>query len=237
MMVLGIDCAGAACSAAVVTDGTRVAAQQEAMTRGQAERLIPMIAEVLATSGIAAQQLDAIAVTVGPGAFTGVRIGLSAALGLARAAGRPAWGVSVTEVLAAAIPVTPSTRLLVALDSKRPDPFCELFDATPDGWTGRGAQAVFGNPDSLIAYAGTPDPAAPLMLAGDFAPALHDILGHGAICPQSTLCDPVLVATTAIRARDAGRPCLPTPMYLRPADVSSPAKDRARRPGATTAAA
>ena len=131
MKLLAIDTATTACSAALFAGGRIVAERDAAMDRGHAEALMPMVAEVLAASlsvcprGVA--DLDLIAVTIGPGAFTGVRIGLAAAGAMAAAAGIPAVGLTTLEVVAAAQP--PMGRpLLVALDAKRADVYCQLFD-------------------------------------------------------------------------------------------------------------
>src|SRR5690242_5133699 len=108
MKVLGLDSAGGQCAVAVL-DGERVAAARaEAMVHGQAERLLPLIAETLAAAGVTPAALDLIAVTTGPGSFTGIRIGLAAARGLALATGRTVTGVGVFDVYAASVP--PTTR-------------------------------------------------------------------------------------------------------------------------------
>ena len=90
--VLGIDTSAAACSAALWRDGAVIAREHAAMARGHAESLMPMVERVM--RGAAYESLDAVAVTAGPGAFTGLRIGLAAARGIALAAGIPAIGVS-----------------------------------------------------------------------------------------------------------------------------------------------
>ena len=97
MRLLAIDTALAACSAAVFdTDGGIIASESETMMRGHAEALMPMIARVMAKAATKFAELDRIAVTVGPGSFTGLRVGVSAARGLALAAGKPAVGVATT---------------------------------------------------------------------------------------------------------------------------------------------
>ncbi|MCB2100253.1 MAG: tRNA (adenosine(37)-N6)-threonylcarbamoyltransferase complex dimerization subunit type 1 TsaB, partial [Rhodobacterales bacterium] len=102
--LLALDSATGACSAAVRAGGALVAHRFQAMARGQAEALMPMAAEVLAEAGLTATDLDGVAVTRGPGAFTGLRIGLSAARGLALAAGVPCLGVTTFQALAEAVP-------------------------------------------------------------------------------------------------------------------------------------
>ena len=119
--LLAIDSAGAACSAAVWHDGQLAASRLERMARGQSERLLPLIEEAMAESGLGYADLAAIAVTTGPGGFTGARIGLAAARGLALASGKPAIGVG--SFLAHAAATTAEERqgrqLWVALDSRR----------------------------------------------------------------------------------------------------------------------
>ncbi|WP_420345966.1 tRNA (adenosine(37)-N6)-threonylcarbamoyltransferase complex dimerization subunit type 1 TsaB [Pelagibius sp.] len=119
--LLALEAAGAACSAAVWAGG-RVAARRFApMLRGQSEHLVPMIAEAMADWGGGFAALDAVAVTTGPGGFTGVRIGLAAARGLALARRLPVLGLSSFEVAAAAAPAEERAGRLVAsfIDSKR----------------------------------------------------------------------------------------------------------------------
>jgi len=98
--VLGIDTALDACSVALVRDDETLAADTEAMTRGQAERVAPMVREVVTQAGVVFSDIDRIAVTTGPGSFTGVRVGLSFARGLALAIGKPCVGISTLEALA-----------------------------------------------------------------------------------------------------------------------------------------
>jgi tRNA threonylcarbamoyladenosine biosynthesis protein TsaB len=103
MLVLAIDTALDACAAAVLdTDSTKIIAQEsQAMKRGHAEALMPLIARVMKASGVAFTSLDRIAVTKGPGSFTGLRVGLSAARGIALAAGKPVVGLTTLTAYAA----------------------------------------------------------------------------------------------------------------------------------------
>ena len=105
MLILAIDTALEACAAAVLdTDAGELLAQEQLlMKRGHAEALMPMIARVMQSADLAFTALDRIAVTVGPGSFTGLRVGISAARGLALAAKRPAVGLTTLSAYAAAI--------------------------------------------------------------------------------------------------------------------------------------
>jgi tRNA threonylcarbamoyladenosine biosynthesis protein TsaB len=102
MIVLGIDTCLDACSVAIARDGKTLAHLHEAMARGQAERLAPMAREAVAQAGVAFDQIDRVAVTTGPGSFTGVRVGLSFARALALSIGKSCVGVSTLEALALA---------------------------------------------------------------------------------------------------------------------------------------
>src|SRR6478609_5780043 len=103
MRILAIDTALEACSAAVLDTeaGRTIAGESIDMARGHAEALMPLIARVMSDAQIDFSELGRIAVTVGPGSFTGMRVGIAAARGLALAAGRPAVGLSTLACYAA----------------------------------------------------------------------------------------------------------------------------------------
>lgn len=105
MLILAIDTALDACAAGVLDTaaGRLIAHESEPMKRGHAEALMPLIARVMKQSGVAFTALDRIAVTTGPGSFTGLRVGLSAARGIALAAGKPVVGLTTLTAFAAPI--------------------------------------------------------------------------------------------------------------------------------------
>lgn len=226
MKILGLDTATSGCSAALWVDGDaggRVVAalRSPPMSRGQAERLVPMAQAVLAEAGVGFADLDRIAVTVGPGAFTGLRIALAAARGLAVAQGVPVTGVTTFEAVAHGLPETERAgrAVLVAVDSRRAEPFLHLFDA---------ALAPLGEP-AMLEPAAIPawldallPVGAPLLVAGDGAGPVMAALGERDGLTQAAgdgLPDAAVVAALAA-ARPAGLPA--EPFYLRPPDVTLP---------------
>ncbi len=123
MLILAIDTALDACSAAVLdTDASKIVAQEsQPMKRGHAEALMPLIARVMKASGIAFASLDRIAVTTGPGSFTGLRVGLSAARGIALAAAKPVVGLTTLTAYAAPIVADNSAHPIISAIDARHD--------------------------------------------------------------------------------------------------------------------
>jgi tRNA threonylcarbamoyladenosine biosynthesis protein TsaB len=138
MLILAIDTALDACSAAVLdTDASKIVAQEsQPMKRGHAEALMPLIARVMKASSVAFASLDRIAVTTGPGSFTGLRVGLSAARGIALAAGKPVVGLTTLTAYAAPI-----------VTENGPHPIISAIDARHDHVY---FQVVGGDGSSLI---------------------------------------------------------------------------------------
>jgi len=224
MKLLAIDTATNACSAAVWLDGAIAAHRGRPMARGHAEALMPMVRETLeaAGRGIDVRALDAIAVTVGPGAFTGVRIGLAAARAMGLAASLPVLGLTTLEVVASA-QETVNGVLLVAIDSKRADIYAQAFDAAGAA-VGPAAAVLPTRLADLLPADG------PVAIAGDARHAARAAL-EKAGRPHRLLDGPespdaaVLARLAAMRWRgrlpspDAPPPA---PLYLRPPDVSPP---------------
>src|SRR5882757_9720145 len=130
MRVLAIDTALEACSAAVLDSGRGgiTASETVAMTRGHAEAVMPLIARVMDLADVEFAELDRIAVTTGPGSFTGLRVGISAARGIALAAGKPAIGLSTLAGFAAPlIAEDDTTHVVTAIDARHQNVYLQVF--------------------------------------------------------------------------------------------------------------
>jgi len=153
MRILALDAALARCAAAIVVDREVLAARQADATQGHAALLPVMAKDVLAEAAITAASLDLVAVTVGPGGFTGIRAGLALAHGIAVAAGVPVVGMTVGETLAESLPFLGERHLWTAIDSRRGRVFLE-----------RGDTVISASLEAL------PVPAGKVAVAGDAAP-------------------------------------------------------------------
>lgn len=129
MKILAIDSAHEACSAAIYADGKVLASEYRGMERGQAEALMPMVQRIMGKADIRYDELSCVAVSVGPGSFTGVRVGLAAADGIALAADLPMVGVSVMEAVAFDVSEKyPETKdICIVLETKRDDYYVQRF--------------------------------------------------------------------------------------------------------------
>jgi tRNA threonylcarbamoyladenosine biosynthesis protein TsaB len=218
-VVLAFDCAVQGLSVAVVQEGVALASRREE-GRDQAARLVPAIADALREAGVEKRALSLIAVTTGPGSFTGVRVGLATARGLAVALGVPLAGIATTACLLAQSEA--GDRLAVAaIDSHLGDWFCAIraggqapsevapvpFVASTEGLATR----LDGKPCVVIG----PE-------AEKLAPLLPDALA------QMALPDPAVLARLAlesgveawnVRNRTEG---LPRPLYLRGVNITTP---------------
>lgn len=219
-IILAFDSSGAACSAALWADGAIAARRLEPMRRGQAERLMPMILATMAEARRGFPDLDLIAVTVGPGSFTGLRVGLAAARGLALAGDVPAAGVTTFDAALEALPLaaTAGRAVAIALDSKRGDLFAQFYDRERRPLAG----PLILAPAALRAAA----PPGPLYVGGDGAAlaAAHLAAGDDVVLgPPETCIDAAHLASLAAR-RELAAMLAPVPLYLRPADVTAPAR-------------
>ncbi len=218
--LLAFDSSMTGCAAAVLTSGTggtwQVCARAEApLGKGQSETLMPLLETVMAKARLGWGDLDLIAVTVGPGSFTGLRIGLAAARGLALSLNVKVAGIATPEAIAAGVPADErqGRPILVAIDSKRADHFIQAF--APDLMPLTPVAAM--TPEAAIALAG-PSP----ILAGDGAQKLAALIPGAAISSTAPLPDPVVFGPLAAQHFAAGTALAAEPLYLRPADVTMP---------------
>jgi len=217
--ILAFDCAVTGATAAVLVDGRTAGAARADGPRGQAERLIPVIEAALAQAGLGYEDLDRLAVTVGPGSFTGIRVGLAAARGLVLATGLGCVPVTTFDALAHAVPATSraARQVWVAIDSRRGDLFVQAFDAD---------LAPIGPPRvatvaEVAADIASGPGAGGVVLAGDGAPLLTvgpGLAGVG-VAPARV---PEAETVARIAATRAAAAVPPSPLYLRPPDVTPP---------------
>lgn len=226
--ILAMDTAGAACSAALWRYGRVAAGRFERMRRGHAERLVPMIEAVMAEAATAYSDLDCVAVTLGPGGFTGVRIGLATARGLALASGRPLLGVSNFRVLAAGAraEAPPDGSVAVTIDAKRRDLYVQAFSADLRPRT----DPVAILPEALADFL----PPGPLVLVGDGAlqatPSLTAAGRTFTLSKVPAVVDAARLAELVASDRSGELAACPVaPLYLRPPDVT-PAANTSGRP-------
>ncbi len=223
MKILAFETAGPALSVAVC-DGPRVlSALHLPLERGHAELLLPAVAGALQAAGLELADCDAIATTVGPGSFTGLRTGLAAAQGLSLGAAKPVVGVSRFEAQAEASGMFGQTAVVVAMDSRARSLYVQAFAAdgrVAAGWPANGLNQAAEN------FAGTPWPAD-AHVAGDGATALLSVGAGLRNTGRSQVTAPA-VATCARRALAAGTTGLPAqPLYLAPPRAIAP-KDGGR---------
>jgi tRNA threonylcarbamoyladenosine biosynthesis protein TsaB len=216
MRILAIDTALEACSAAVIdTDYEAVATHESLpMVRGHAEALIPLIARVMARARIAFTEIDRIAVTTGPGSFTGLRVGIAAARGIALATGKPAVGLSTLAAFAAPyIAANDTLPVVVVIDARHDHVYLQMFG--PGGRTMISPRLVSLQEALRLASTGGPrltGNAAAVMAAawpaGERPPSLVN---------QRPAPDIAWVARLGAAAAETGLP--PKPLYLRAPDA------------------
>lgn len=243
MNILALDSATSACSVAVWMGDGVASRRMEKMTRGHAVRLMPMAQAAMADAELAFDQLDMVATTIGPGGFTGLRIGLAGARAIAMAAAIPIIGFTTFQVIAyqttmgADISETADAGapLLVVLDAKRSDFYFQIFESNGAPLTQPAAAPVDAIAKVVSAEFAPRAPNDSLALCGDGADMILDALracgarvhrAHGPDAP-----DAAIVATLAYNGAPWGSAAPPEPLYLRPPDAALPRKP-ARRAGA-----
>jgi tRNA threonylcarbamoyladenosine biosynthesis protein TsaB len=212
--ILAFDTAMGGCSAAVLDTETGQAwSRSEAMGRGQSERLVPMAQEVMAEAGVAMADLGLIVTTIGPGGFTGLRIGLSTARSFGMALGIPVAGVRTTDVLIKSTreKLNDQNRLIAVIETKREDFYVQEDDAEPDLLS---ADLVLSKyKDNQVTLCGD----GILRLKNDIGVVWPETFY---VAENSDLPDPVMMARMGADDLKNGRLQPPEPLYLRDADVS-----------------
>lgn len=216
MKVLALDSATSACSVAALIDGRVAAVERADLARGQAEALLPMAERVRAAAGIPFAAFDRFAVTIGPGHFTGLRVGLAAARGLALATSRPLVGVTTLAAVAAAVPDDEliATTLVVALDSKRAEPYVQAFHADRRPATSPVAALVPDCAHDLLQR----DLGRAFLIAGDAGEVLaRELAARGAAVRVSRASPhPDATAVAALAAAAPPPAGFPAPLYIHP---------------------
>jgi tRNA threonylcarbamoyladenosine biosynthesis protein TsaB len=221
MLILGLDTALGSCSVALWQDGEVLARRARLMERGHAEALFPMLAEVLAEAGKAFTDLARVGVTLGPGSFTGIRIGLAAARGIALASGIPALGVTSLKAIARAATREAGARdIFVALDTGRPEIFLQVF----------GPDLSERSPIEAVPPADVPARVAAgrVLIAGNARDRLDLGTGNSGIefAAHAVLPDAADVAALVAGLPDHGDAPL-TPLYIHPPYAKLPGKGAA----------
>ena len=223
MILLALDTALEACSVAVLAGDEVRSAMSEPMARGHQERLAPMVAQAMAEAALPFSALERVAVTVGPGSFTGLRVGLAFAKAMSLALDIACTGVGTLEALAASGPETGQAPLAIAaLDARRGHVYLQafahgapLFDACNVSIEEARARLA-----ALGADASTP-------MAGSGAALLLD---HAAEAHRPF----VEIDVTALARLAARRPAperRPKPLYLRAPDAKTIAERACAKPG------
>jgi tRNA threonylcarbamoyladenosine biosynthesis protein TsaB len=216
MRVLAIDTALAACSVALLDTeyGGIVASESRPMVRGHAEALMPLLRWVMNEAGMAFPDIDRIAVTTGPGSFTGLRVGIAAARGIALAANKPAVGLTTLSAYAAPhMTADDKFPVVAAIDARHAHVYLQVFSAGVRTFTAPrlaplrdAVQAaaktpccIVGSAAQLVADALSADDAVPASVDARQAPDIAWVARMGAVVPD----DPSSLKPQYLRAPDA----------------------------------
>jgi tRNA threonylcarbamoyladenosine biosynthesis protein TsaB len=239
MTVLGIDSATPTASAALIEDGTLIAEEiypnhsrenhlSKTGNLDHSEILIPLIASVLERARRSVADLSGIAVSIGPGSFTGLRIGLSTAKGLAYGWRIPVCGVST--LLANAARVTTTEGLICSLlDARKQQVYASIFRRKGETLVGVAGEMVT-RVEAAARLAYSTAAGAPCLFIGDAAAKYHEVLaavfGNDLRCSAgerypSVAAAAARLAEPELRVADAAFLARLTPVYLRPAEPDS----------------
>ena len=216
MRVLAIDTALGACSAAILDtdDGGIIASESLPMVRGHAEALMPLLHRLARQGQISFAELDRVAVTTGPGSFTGLRVGIAAARGIAMSINKPAVGLSTLSAYAAPhLADDDNAPVVVAIDARHDHVYLQAF--------GPGGRSVIDPRLAPLREAVRVAAAAPARIVGSAAQAVADALATKDAAPilvdGRAAPDIDWVARTGAALPEGQSP--PKPQYLRAPDA------------------
>jgi tRNA threonylcarbamoyladenosine biosynthesis protein TsaB len=218
MKILAVDTALGACSVAILDDDKTLSHRFVAMERGHAEAIAPMVDEAMRETGLTFAALGRLAVTTGPGTFTGQRVGLAFMRGLRVALKRPLIGVTTLEAMCAAAMAEARSPYAAAIhDARRSEAYLAITSAS---------RTVL--PPTLVTLDEAPAKIssfihgeAPVALAGTAAEFVADRLGIATYVTSILQPDALWVARLALRAPETSD--VPRPLYLRAPDAKLPA--------------
>lgn len=214
MRGLTIDTALGLCSVVVFDDGGVVASRAEAMTKGHSERLGGLVRDVMAEAGEGFGSLTRIGVVVGPGSFTGLRVGLAFALGLGAALDRPVVGLSALDALAASAPEGRPDDVAALIDARRGQVYARF-------WTGGMATGPAEALSIEAAQERVRDLVGPRLLIGSGAALIQDTGSDIGVLPLAGPSAQALAHLT----RQADPVLSPArPLYLRAPDATPPTR-------------
>ncbi|HEY6878514.1 MAG TPA: tRNA (adenosine(37)-N6)-threonylcarbamoyltransferase complex dimerization subunit type 1 TsaB [Polyangiales bacterium] len=225
MRVLALDTSTFVGTVAVLRDGALLAEWSASVRATHGETLLPHVARALEQAGMTARELDLIAVGIGPGSFTGVRIGVATAKGLALAEGKPLVGLSSLRVIAGGM--SGGALRAVAIDAQKGELYCALYALGSDGLEER-----------IAPFHAQPAEAAtklrslgPVWLAGDgverypeFAAALGEFVRVPAYCDVPRAAVLAYDAARELARRGASDLASLEPLYVRPSDAKLPTR-------------
>jgi tRNA threonylcarbamoyladenosine biosynthesis protein TsaB len=218
MKILAVDTALGACSVAVLDGDKTLAHRFVAMERGHAEALAPMVDEVMREAGLGFAALDRLAVTTGPGTFTGQRVGLAFMRGLRVALKRPLIGVTTLEAMCAAAMAESGASFAVAIhDAKREEAYLAVASKSATVLE----PLLLRLEDVAVKISASIPAGASVALAGTAAPMIGEEMRGVATITSVRQPDALWVARLAARAPEQKE--TPQPLYLRAPDAKLPA--------------
>jgi tRNA threonylcarbamoyl adenosine modification protein YeaZ len=211
MNLLAIDTALDRCSVGVAAGGRPPVLVSETIGRGHAERLFGMVSAAMAEAGLGFPELQRIAVTLGPGSFTGVRVGIAAARGFALVTGCPVAGIGTLDVIAeTARAIAGAVPVMAVLDAKRDEVYAQAFDGAGRPLSAPAAGPAAGFGDRIVEGMVLAGSGARLVAAS--LPVASALIVHEDTAPDIA----ALVRLGLVAPPPAGPP---RPLYLRPPDA------------------